>query len=206
MVIADLVEHVNGICNGHISGLIEFDKTIKTNKFRIQASQTSDPSKKSLVLSEEHHVGQYKVIFGNYVSIAVDTTFYLSGNHDYLRTTTYLPYDDGVFHLKQESLLSNGNIIVGNDVWIGRGASIMSGVTIGTGAVIAANATVVKDVEPYTIVGGNPAKPIKKRFDDKTIERLLKSKWWELNIEILNEHQHLLYSRNVNEFLDAIKA
>lgn len=70
-------------------------------------------------------------------------------------------------------------VTIGNDVWIANGAFILPGVTVGDGAVIAAQAVVTRDVEPYTIVGGNPAKVIKKRFDDATIERLLRVKWWQ---------------------------
>ncbi len=76
-------------------------------------------------------------------------------------------------------------LIIGNDVWIGARATILSGVTIGDGAVIGAGSVVTKNVEPYSIVAGNPAKLIRKRFDDKTIERLLKIKWWEYGPNIL---------------------
>lgn len=75
---------------------------------------------------------------------------------------------------------NKGDISIGNDVWIGYEAAILAGVTIGDGAVIGARAVVTKNVEPYAIVGGVPAKPIRKRFDDITIERLLKIKWWDL--------------------------
>lgn len=77
-------------------------------------------------------------------------------------------------------VLRKGNTIMGNDVWIGRNCTIMPGIKIGDGAIIAANSVVIKDVEPYTIVGGNPAKFIKKRFDDEMIELLLKMKWRDL--------------------------
>lgn len=77
-------------------------------------------------------------------------------------------------------VLRKGNAIMGNDVWIGRNCTIMPGVKIGDGAIIAANSVVVKDVEPYTIVAGNPAKFIKKRFDDELIEVLLQTKWSDL--------------------------
>lgn len=78
-----------------------------------------------------------------------------------------------------------GKTTIGNDVWIGYGAVIMRGVCIGDGAVIAAGAVVTKDVEPYTIVGGVPAKVIKKRFDEKSIRRLLELRWWEYGPDIL---------------------
>jgi len=80
---------------------------------------------------------------------------------------------------------TNGNVIIGNDVWIGRKVTIMSGVTIGDGAVVAANSTVVKDVEPYSIVGGNPAKQLSYRFDHSIIQLLCRLKWWDLDLECI---------------------
>ena len=74
---------------------------------------------------------------------------------------------------------NRGDIVIGNDVWIGYEAVILSGVTIGDGAIIGTRAVVTKDVPPYTIVGGVPAKSIRKRFDEKVIEALLKIKWWD---------------------------
>ena len=83
-----------------------------------------------------------------------------------------------------------GDTVIGNDVWIGYKATIMAGVTIGDGAIIASQAVVTKDVPPYTIVGGNPAQAIKKRFSDEKIERLLSTKWWDWDIEKITQHAH----------------
>ena len=102
-------------------------------------------------------------------------------------------------------MYSNGDITIGNDVWIGQGCTIMSGVNIGTGAVIAAGSLVTKDVPEYAIVGGSPAKIIKYRFDGRTIDGLLNSKWWDLDPKELEKHSNLLFSNSINEFLDAIK-
>lgn len=77
-------------------------------------------------------------------------------------------------------------VTIGNDVWIGEGACIVSGIKIGDGAVVGAHAVVTKDVEPYSIVAGVPAKPIRKRFDDDTIRKLLELKWWDLSDEDLS--------------------
>lgn len=83
---------------------------------------------------------------------------------------------------------NKGDIVIGNDVWIGFEAVIMAGVTIGDGAVIGARALVTKDIPPYTIVGGVPAKPIKKRFSEKTIETLLQIRWWDWSKEKIQKH------------------
>nr|WP_317166418.1 CatB-related O-acetyltransferase [Yeosuana marina] len=87
---------------------------------------------------------------------------------------------------------------MGNDVWIGHNATIMPGVTIGDGAIIVTNATVTKDVKPYSIVGGNPAKLIKKRFSDNDINNLLEIKWWNWDIEKITKHLQLITSSEVN--------
>jgi len=83
---------------------------------------------------------------------------------------------------------NKGDIIIGNDVWIGYDAIIMSGVKIGDGAIIGTRALVTKDVMPYTIVGGAPAKPIKKRYDDDKISKLLEIKWWNWTAEKIQEN------------------
>ena len=93
-------------------------------------------------------------------------------------------------HLSQ--LPFKGDIVVGNDVWIGRESIIMPGVRIGDGAIIAAYSVVTRDVTPYSVVGGNPAKFIKKRFDDELIDILLELRWWDFAPEKLVEFLPLL--------------
>lgn len=83
--------------------------------------------------------------------------------------------------------MTNGDVIIGSDVWIGVGATILSGVNIGSGAIVAAGAVVAKDVRPYEIVGGVTAKPIRHRFDDEIIAKLLEIEWWEWPDEVVNE-------------------
>lgn len=92
---------------------------------------------------------------------------------------------------------TRGNVVIGNDVWIGNNATIMAGVHVGDGAVIAANAHVVKNVEPYAVVGGNPARLIRKRFSDSDISRLLKLQWWNMEDSVINEIAPLLCSSNL---------
>jgi acetyltransferase-like isoleucine patch superfamily enzyme len=128
---------------------------------------------------------------GAFCSIAMQVKIFLGGNHRIDWITTY-PFG----HINQDELggtdivghpTTNGDVVIGNDVWIGHGATIMSGVTIGDGAVIATEACVVKDVAPYEIVGGNPAKPIRKRFDDEIIALLLQLSWWNLPVETIKD-------------------
>ena len=92
-----------------------------------------------------------------------------------------------------------GDTIIGNDVWIGQNATILPGVHIGDGAIIGANSVVGSNVEPYTIVVGNPAKPIRKRFDDELIDIMEKLKWWDKSIEEINSLIPLLTSSNLEK-------
>lgn len=124
-----------------------------------------------------------KLIIGKFCAIAEGITFIMNGaNHRMDGLTTY-PFN--IFARGWEKVTPTvaqlpfkGDTVIGNDVWIGQYVTIMPGIKIGDGAIIAANATVVKDIEPYTVVGGNPAKPIKKRFSDEMIALLLKLQWW----------------------------
>lgn len=100
---------------------------------------------------------------------------------------------------------SKGDVIIGNDVWIGMDAKILSGVTIGDGAVVAADAVVTKDVPPYAIVGGNPAKLIKSRFADRDIERFEEMKWWDWSYENISEAIPLLQSEKIAELYEYYK-
>jgi len=143
----------------------------------------------------------------NFSSIAGNVQIFLGGNHDINRVSTY-PFGhihqnifnnfDGVGHPT-----TKGDVIIGNDVWIAANVVIMSGVTIGDGAVIANNSHVVKDVEPYTLVGGNPAKFIKYRFTPQQIEKLLKIKWWDWEDEKINKFSPLLCSHNIDDFINS---
>ena len=134
---------------------------------------------------------QTKLKIGKYCSIANDTIIILGGEHRTDWITTY-PFD--TFSLKGIPK-TKGNVTIGNDVWIGYRVTILSGVTIGDGAVLGAGSIVTKDIEPYTIVAGNPAKEIRKRFDKKTIRRLLEEKWWEWDDEKVNENYNYLCNK-----------
>lgn len=126
-----------------------------------------------------------KLKIGKFCSIACGAKFlFTSGNHAMQSLSTYpFPIFFEEWNLDARDICSawdnKGDIIIGNDVWIGYEAVIMAGVTIGDGAIIGTRAVVTKDVPPYTIVGGVPAKMIRKRFDDATVERLEKLRWWD---------------------------
>jgi acetyltransferase-like isoleucine patch superfamily enzyme len=162
--------------------------------------------KKDLIIGK-HTYGKPRIIrygtseiayIGKFCSIANNVTLILTGNHRTEWITTY-PFPSFYYRWKQvkkikDHIVSKGDIVIGNDVWIGYGALILPGVTIHDGAVIGAKAVVTKDVEPYTIVAGNPAHVIKKRFSDKEISRLLKLQWWNWPDEKIRKSIPLLCS------------
>ena len=131
---------------------------------------------------------------GKYCSISWNVS--IGGtNHDYACASTYTAYWwKRVFDV---TILAKDitPVKIGNDVWIGSGANILSGNKVGDGAVIGAGSIVTKDVEPYTIVAGVPAKPIKKRFEDKIIESLLMIRWWDWPPEYIKKHASLLHNK-----------
>jgi len=145
-----------------------------------------------------------KLIIGKFCAIAKDVKFIMNGaNHKMNCFTTY-PFS--IFGNGWEKVMPQlsdlpykGDTIIENDVWIGFDSLIMPGVKIGNGAIIASRSVVVKDVEPYTIVGGNPAKIIRKRFDDKIIKLLDCIKWWNWPIEEITNNLHILTSCNLTE-------
>ncbi len=144
-----------------------------------------------------------KLIIGKFCMIASDVKFIMNGaNHltESLSTYPFAIFGNGWEHAMEGKTYPNkGNIHVGNDVWIGYNATIMAGVTIGDGAIIATNATVVKDVEPYTIVGGNPAKEIKKRFEETIIKKLLQLQWWDWPIDKITANLQNLTNNNIDK-------
>ena len=140
-----------------------------------------------------------KLLIGKFCMIASDVKFIMNGaNHltDSLSTYPFAIFGNGWERaMNGKNYPKKGNINIGNDVWIGYNATIMAGVTIGDGAIIATNSTVIKDVEPYSIVGGNPAKEIKKRFSKEVITKLLELQWWNWDIEKI--------SRNIQNLTDS---
>lgn len=148
-----------------------------------------------------------KLIIGKYCSIASGAKFMMSGNqghrHDWIATYPLDILEEDAASSKKfpAAYLPKGDTVIGNDVWIGFEALIMPGVKIGDGAVIAARAVVTRDVQPYAIVGGNPAKIIKMRFSDEEISKLLKLKWWDWPVEKIRENIDKLRSGDVNRLI-----
>jgi len=163
----------------------------------------------------EHTYGALNIIdfgegttvrIGKYCSIAEGVTILLGGNHRLDWITTYpfpalldrWPEATGIIGHPQ----SKGDVAIGNDVWIGRDALILSGVTIRDGAVIAARSVVTKNVPPYAVVGGNPAKIIKVRFTEENISKLLELRWWDWPEEKINRYTHILCDSNIEALLN----
>lgn len=152
-----------------------------------------------------------KLIIGKFCAIASGTKFIMgSANHRINSVTTY-PFNvfGGIWSDKTPDHLSQlpfkGDTIIGNDVWFGRECVIMPGVKIGDGSIIAAYSVVTKDIEPYSIVGGNPARFIKKRFENELIELLLRLKWWDLEPKALVSILSLLCDPDLNKVTMQIK-
>ncbi len=176
-------------------------KSVVTNPNIIMGDYTiyndfvSDPRQfeKNNVLYH-YPVNQDRLIIGKFCSIACGAKFiFNSANHTLRSLSTYpFPIFYEEWGLNKQHVASawdnNGDIVIGNDVWIGYEAAILSGVHIGDGAIIAARAVVTKDVAPYTIVGGVPAKVIRKRFDEQTIDKLLQLQWWDWPFEKIQQH------------------
>lgn len=133
----------------------------------------------------QYPINHDKLIIGKFCSIACGAKFiFNSANHTLSSLSTYpfpIFFEEWGLNIKDvaDAWDNKGDIIIGNDVWIGYEAVIMAGVTVGDGAIIGTRAVVTKDVPPYTIVGGVPAKPIRKRFDNETLDELFKIKWWD---------------------------
>lgn len=143
-----------------------------------------------------------RLIIGKFCSIAEGVTFIMNGANHRMDGSTY-PFNifgNGweKYTPTLDQLPFKGDTYVGNDVWIGREAVIMPGVTIGDGAIIAAQSVVTKNVEPYHVVGGNPAKPIQSRFSKDTIDDLLTIRWWDWEIDFLSQHIDVIVSGDID--------
>lgn len=164
----------------------------------------NDPTKFEMNNVLYHYpINNDKLIIGKYCSIACGAKFmFTSGNHNMTSLSTY-PFP--IFYEEwglsgadiTEAWDNHGDIVIGNDVWIGYEAVIMQGVHVGDGAIIGTRAVVTKDVPPYTIVGGIPAKEIRKRFSEDIIAKLIKLKWWNWDDETVQKHLPNIMKANV---------
>ncbi|MDR2084474.1 MAG: CatB-related O-acetyltransferase [Bacteroidales bacterium] len=150
-------------------------------------------------------INRDRLIIGKFCSIACGVKFiFNSANHTLNSLSTYtfpLFYDEWGLEKADvaEAWDNKGDIVIGNDVWIGFDAVIMAGVHIGDGAIIGARAVVTKDVPPYTIMGGVPAKEIRKRFDDETISKLQSLKWWDWSIDKIRRSIPFIMNADITE-------
>ena len=182
-------------CRSDIPELISSDRRLTVGRFTY-----GNP--KILMWADEE-----RIEIGSFTSIAEEVTIFGVGEHNINWITTFplriafneiLAYKDG--HPK-----SKGVTKIGNDVWIGYRATILSGVIIGDGAVIGAGAVIAKDVPPYSIVIGNPATVIRYRFDEFTIQELLKTKWWNWPLSKIKSNIHILCSEDANNLINSQK-
>lgn len=158
-----------------------------------------------------HHYDFYddKLIIGKFCQIASGVEFIMNGvNHQMNAVSTFPFYilegwEQDVPSLSEMPV--KGDTIVGNDVWIGQNVTIMPGVNIGNGAIIGANSVVAKNVEPYTIVAGNPARVIRKRFDDELIGLMQELAWWDKSIDEINALIPILVCSDLQKVKMAIR-
>ena len=187
------------------------DPSIEVGDYTIYNDFVSDP-----LLFERNNVlyhypiNHERLIIGKFCSIACGVKFLFNcAIHTLKSLSTYtfpLFYEDWDFE-KSDVITAwdnKGDIVIGNDVWIGYEAVIMAGVHIGNGAIIATRAVVTKDVPPYTIVGGVPARPIRKRFDEEVIQKLETLKWWDWSAEKIQRCLHYIGKGDINGLLQMV--
>lgn len=188
------------------------DPQIEVGDYTIYNDFAADPLlfEKNNVLYH-YPIHREKLIIGKFCSIACGAKFLFNcANHTLKSLSTYtfpLFYEE--WELEKSNITTawdnKGDIVIGNDVWIGFEAVIMAGVHIGDGAIIAARAVVTKDVPPYTIVGGTPAKEIRKRFDAELIQQLLMLKWWDWSNDKIRQCLPYIAEGKINELLTTKK-
>jgi acetyltransferase-like isoleucine patch superfamily enzyme len=146
--------------------------------------------------------GGVSLTIGKYCSISRNVLIFLESEH---RTDWISTYPFPLLWKEADGIpghpTTKGNVIIGNDVWIGFGTTILSGVTIGDGAVLGACSVVTQNVPPYAIVAGNPARIVRNRFNEETIQKLLQIRWWDWPDEKVKENIHLICSNSIDVFI-----
>lgn len=145
--------------------------------------------------------GDAHLSVGKFCSISMTSTISLGGEHHSDWVSTY-PFNAAFPSVQKQTTFSKGDVVIGNDVWIADGAMILSGVTIGDGAIIGARAVVAKDVKPYEIVGGNPARHIRYRFSQEQIAKLLAIQWWAWPVEKIAANFDLIMDSDIDAFIN----
>jgi chloramphenicol O-acetyltransferase type B len=147
-----------------------------------------------------------KLIIGSFCSIGSGASFVMAGNQghrmEWISTFPFFYLDEECMAEAPNGYQGAGDTVIGHDVWIGAEAMIMPGIKVGHGAVIGARSVVTKDIEPYTIVAGNPAKPIRKRFSEEQIQRLLEMSWWNWSEKELASTMRLLCSKDIDKLYE----
>lgn len=150
-----------------------------------------------------------KLIIGKFCMIASDVEFIMNGAnhlHNGISAYPFSVFSNGWEHaMEGKEYPDKGDLIIGNDVWIGYKATLMPGVKVGDGAIIGAYSVVTKDVDPYSIVGGNPAQLIKKRFQEDTIQKLLKIRWWDWDPAMITKQIKLFTTNDIDRLYKVYK-
>lgn len=181
---------------------------IRVGSYTIYNDFENDPKEfeKNNVLYH-YPINNDRLIIGRFCSIACGAKFiFNSANHTLSSLSTYpfpIFYEEWGQDMEEVTSAwdNKGDIVIGNDVWIGYGAVILSGVTIGDGVIIGTNALVTKDVAPYTIAGGIPAKPIRKRFSEEKVSALMKIKWWDWSEEKILKNLKFIKSGDTDSLM-----
>jgi virginiamycin A acetyltransferase len=146
-----------------------------------------------------------KLIIGKFCMIASGAEFIMNGANHLVNAVSSYPFaifgEDWAHAMEGKTYPVKGDIVIGNDVWIGYQATILSGVTVGHGSIIGSKSVVASDVPPYSIVAGNPARVIRKRYDEETIEKLLALAWWDWDLKKITKNVAHLTGNDVSKLL-----